>query len=213
MWSVVPSQHTSLASTGDAATTAPTSVDQIWPRRPTLSAPSVTSRGLCDVRSRSKPYVAQSVLSASVVEVVVVVDVVLGGWSHLVRSPSSRQAPRMDVRHARWQGRRNLLRQALAGRPEGEAHALRLQSATALRQGPIHAVIALAQSLAQGFLPGNACVAATTRAIEASDRRTIRTRACTSQLFSQLYGYLVNPDGRSSNTPRWPVVARVASPL
>jgi len=37
-----------------------------------------------DVRSRSKPYVAQSVLSASVVEVVgsvvvVVVDVVLGG--------------------------------------------------------------------------------------------------------------------------------------
>jgi len=83
-------------------------------------------------------------LSASVVEVVVVVDVVLGGWSHLVRSQS------------RLHGRRHLLLQALAGRPESEAHALCLQSATALRQDPIHAAIALAQSLAQGFLPGNA---------------------------------------------------------
>jgi len=95
-------------------------------------------------------------LSASVVEVVVVVDVVLGGWSHLVRSPSSRQAPRMGVRHSRLHGRRHLLLQALAGRPESEAHPLCLQSATALRQDPIHAAIALAQSLAQGFLPGNA---------------------------------------------------------
>jgi len=44
----------------------------------------------------------------------------------------------------------------------------------------MHSAIAGAQSLAQGFLPGNAWVAATTRAIEASDRRTIRTRICTS---------------------------------
>src|SRR5437667_12189477 len=108
---------TSLASTGDATITAPTSVDQICPRRPTLSAPSMTSCGLCDVRSRSKPYVAQSVLSASVVVVVVVivvvvvavvivvdvvavVVVVLGGCRHLVRSPSSRQDPRWARRHA-----------------------------------------------------------------------------------------------------------------
>ncbi len=62
----------------------------------------------------------------------------------------------MGVRHSRLHGRRHLLLQALAGRPESEAHALCLQSATALRQDPIHAAIALAQSLAQGFLPGNA---------------------------------------------------------
>jgi len=91
-----------------------------------------------------------------VVDVVAVVVVVLGGCRHLVRSPSSRQAPRMGVRHARLHGRRHLLLQALAGRPESEAHALCLQSATALRQGPMHSAIAGAQSLAQGFLPGNA---------------------------------------------------------
>jgi len=96
------------------------------------------------------------VVAVIVVDVVAVVVVVLGGCRHLVRSPSSRQMPRMDVRHSRSHGRRHLLLQALAGRPESEAHALCLQSATALRQGPIHSTIALAQSLAQGFLPGNA---------------------------------------------------------
>src|SRR5205085_10081502 len=99
---------TSLASTGDAATTALTSVDQICLRPATFAGPSAVSLGLYAVRCVSKPYVGQSTFAGSVVDVdddvvmVAVVVVVVGGRQR-VASASSRQAARIGERHTRRQ--------------------------------------------------------------------------------------------------------------